>query len=272
MTKPKRVLSVGLRGLESNLENAMSYRILFLLALVLANTAACTEVVVEDHYGECTDDDQCPGTSVCLDNICVEPEEPIADCEPYEWAGERTPWHCWCEGDNCIGADGELPWECPLDLLDSGPSDGICGVQCHDHFWLDAEVVGLDPNTSPPSLTFDVGHGVVTCTQFVDLSPLRFVRSQTAIFSDPTNSRVVGVDFRLTGPGLVVVSYRTNQGNPWMYGGYAFTFSSQNLTNIGNIRYVGFASGTTIYWQLEARVQVNQPQAGDFWEGSQVIP
>ncbi|MBP6859776.1 MAG: hypothetical protein KBC69_04130 [Candidatus Magasanikbacteria bacterium] len=256
-------------------------RISIILAAAFA-VAACTEteVVVNDHYGVCTADEQCPGTYVCQDGICIEPEEPpqsVADCATYEWAGRETPWHCWCEGDNCIGTDAELPWECPLDLLDSDPNDGVCGVQCHDHFWLDAQAVGLDPNTSPPSLTFDVGNGVVTCTQYVDISPLRFVRSQTEIYLDAPDGRTVQIDYRMTAPAIVEVFIRYNEGAQWINGGLAFTYTFPGgPTNIGGVRYgfrpeESFPSGTTTYWKLEAHRWINN-ELFDTWTGSITLP
>lgn len=239
--------------------------------------AACTdtEVIVNEHYGVCMTDGECPGTSVCLDGVCVEPEEPTSYCQPYEWAGRNTPWYCWCEGGDCIGTEqSELSWSCSLDLI---PGDRWCSVQCHDHFWLDVSVVDLDQNTSPPSLMFDRGTSLVTCTQYVDMSPLRFVRSGTAIYLLWNNNRVVNIDFKLTKPGVATISYRTNPGNPWIYGGIAFTYSTPLASNIGNIQYFFspevFPQGTTTYWRLEARPHVNDFNPdNDIWEGSQILP
>lgn len=259
----------------------MSRSLMFkLICLYTLAASGCTDnqtIVVNDHYGVCTSDSQCPGTSVCLDGVCVDLEEPPPDCEQYDWAGRQTPWYCWCEG-NCIDTDAELPWSCSLDLLDEDPHDGVCGVQCQDHFWLDAETVGLDPDTSPPSLTFDIGTGVVTCTQYADISPLRFVRSGTIAYLLATNNRVVNIDFKLTKPGVVMVNYRTNPGNPWIYGGVAFTYSMPPIVNnIGNIQYYfpigGLPAGTRTYWRLEARAHVNDfSPNNDIWEGSIDLP
>jgi hypothetical protein len=246
-------------------------RISIILALALA-VAACTEteVVIEDHYGVCTADEQCPGTYVCQQGYCVEPEEPVAACEPYEWMGNNSTWYCWCDGDNCAGPSIELPWSCPFDLLDD-PSSEVCGIQCHDHFWLGKDMIFIDRLGDPPMVVIDNGNGLVTCTQHVDTSPLRFVRSQTAAYSSPANG-VAGVDLRLTHSAMVIVSYRFSPTGTWQYGGFFFTNSIPGgPTHAGNIRQGGYAPGTTIYWHLQAKFNINDPGIGDIWEGVSIL-
>lgn len=266
------MLSVGLRGLNLT-ENAMSRIIWILIAtLALASITACTEVVVEDHYGECTADEQCPGTSVCLDGICVEPEEPVPACERYDWMGNNSTWYCWCQGENCGGTD-IYPWSCPFDLL-SSPGDTICGIQCHDHFWLSESMLLIDRYEDPPMIVIDEGHGLVTCTQYANLTPLWFFTASSLV--DLADNRLVHISSVLSRPAIVVSSYRINDGS-WIDGGFTLTYSEPDsegrLWQVGQFSFPlareALPSGTIINWRLEAHL-LGQP-AEDVWEGNQIL-
>lgn len=253
----------------------ISRRILITLTIltgIMLSSCIETGVVDNDHCGVCTTDNQCPGTSECLDGICVEPEEPVADCEQYDWLEQNSTWYCWCEGDDCIGTDAELPWSCPIELLDDSTNDQVCGIQCHDHFWLADDTIFINRLGDPPTIVIDDGNGVVTCTQYVDISPLRFVRSETRIFADPLDDHVVQIDYRMTAPAIIEVFIRYNEDSPWINGGLAFTYSDQNH---GAVRYgfhpeESYPSGTTTYWKLEAHRDINN-ELMDTWTGSQVL-
>ena len=216
----------------------MNLKLLFIAAFVfgIANTVACTtdtKVVIEDHYGECMADEQCPGTSVCLDGICVEPDEPAMSCDQLDWMGYNSTWYCWCDGDNCIGTNAELPWSCPMDLLEDTQ---VCGVQCHDHFWLSDDMIFIDRLGNPPRIVIDDGNGVVTCTQYADVSPLRFVRSQTRMslsVDAANNTQSIVINFQLTHPGIVFAQYRFNPGDQWAYAGLLFTYDGLLAQNHG---------------------------------------
>lgn len=155
---------MGLKSLNINLENAMN-RILILLALILAcANVGCNEVVVN---GECTSDEQCPGTSVCFDRICVEPEEQKSDCYGYEGVSvDNAVWYCAVEVEEL---ERNNPWSCELNLVDENPADNQCSVLCVNHFDIQTTSLISFKTNWPPSLSFQGPTGRVTCTPVLEI-------------------------------------------------------------------------------------------------------
>ncbi len=243
----------------------MKSYILCLFAALLAFAGGCTnhEVVVEDHYGQCTDNSQCPGTDKCMDSVCVEQvsQPPQGDCADYEWMA--TEWSCACQGTNCIGTD-QTPWTCNFDVLDSNPSDGLCEIQCHDHFWLSQNDMTINPDSSPASLTIDQGNGVVTCAQYhvaptVTIDIPDDTITATSAFIVITFSEPVEYHLQVTAPTGFTDHYDgTSDGGGYGYPGavaeettlnpdtgYLVYLLAKNKAGVGNFAVVSFRTKPT---------------------------
>lgn len=225
----------------------MKFLTLATMAFYATLSAACTEtvVVVQDHYGECSLELQCPGTTICLDGVCTQPTEPVLACEQNEWMAEGSRWYCHCEGDNCIGTDIE-PWSCPFDLLSDTSNEG-CGIQCHDHFWLMKDMLLIDRLASPPTIIIDQGQGVVTCTQYVDLNPAQFITDGVSVLVDPNNPRVIKTTYFLTRPARIRTYLHYEGDTEWFLVSW-----SQFKQDQGGGAYGYFLPNTRVYWRLEA--------------------
>ncbi len=203
-------------------------RKLLIATFILLGLAGCTEAVVNDHYGVCTTDQQCPGTSLCLDGICVqqisltcaelgcpsgtecvddvcmEPKPATADCDPYQWM-TNSQWYC----NYTQGEPAPEPWICHLNTTDGTANDGSCNIQCAEgDFWLPTNEFTIDANGSPPSLKTDYYGREFTCTQYAYIPPESTcgitvqVPHSLSVFSpaDSNNERMIWFDFVKTGP------------------------------------------------------------------------
>lgn len=137
--------------------------------MVLATAIACGVTFLTFVLNGCSgdDDSHCMSTEGCIGadagpmTADADQTTPDADtkldadsdvCSDYRWMAEK-PWDCPAFG----GVS-----QCDMELFTTG---GICSVQCHDHFWIEADQLTTTREPPPASLTFYIDGEPVTCHQ-----------------------------------------------------------------------------------------------------------
>ena len=195
------------------------------MAAIMLSLSACDDYQVMPH-STCTQDSECPNTSVCIENscvlqvpltcvelgcpngtecqddVCVELAPPHNDCDAFQWM-TTSQWYCnYTEGE-----PAPEPWICHLNTTDGTASDGSCNIQCAGNFWLPTQEFDIDMNASPPQLKTDYYGREFTCTQYVYIPPSATcgiavqVPNSLSVFVQPTgNANLLWFDFVKVGP------------------------------------------------------------------------
>lgn len=134
--------------------------------MILAAAIACSAALISLALNGCSgdDDSNCMATTGCPDagsaTVDANPLAPDADttpdanpdvCADYRWMAEK-PWDC----------QTSVPYTCDMELL---PADGVCGVQCHDHFWLGTDELIITKEPPPSRLIYYIVDEPITCYQ-----------------------------------------------------------------------------------------------------------